>query len=187
MFHLVGIFRTSSPRDSISSYPETTVLRRQGKEPDYTEVLQQRTGSLNIKRLLLIKKAEFPKLRNLVLFYFGEDARVWAHWNRSYIYIFFLYIWLCWSHHSFDLHFSYLGPIFCFHTLSSSGLMVESGCSLMAARWQVSSTFLSFLRAQWLGRLPTIADDCDTLVYWYNMKYSISQASGSWTPSLRCS
>ena len=184
MFHLVGIFRTSSPRDSISSYPGTTVLRRQGKEPDYTEVLQQRTGSLNIKRLLLIKESWISQVKEFSAFLFWGRCKSLGS-LKSFIYIFFLYFWLCWNHHSFDLHFSYLGPIFCFHALSSSGLTVESGCSLMAARWQVSSTFLSFLRAQWLGRLPTIADDCDTLVYWYDMKYSISQASGSWTPSLR--
>ena len=56
MFYSVGIFKTASPEDSITSNPERTVLRRQGEEPDYTEVLQQRTGNLNIKRLLLIKK-----------------------------------------------------------------------------------------------------------------------------------
>ena len=47
-----GIFRTSSPGDSISSEPEKTVPRRQGvpgEESGYVEVLQQRSGNLNFK------------------------------------------------------------------------------------------------------------------------------------------
>ena len=47
-------FRTSSPGSSISNNPERTVPRR-GGEPDYIEVVQQRTGSLNVKRLFLMK------------------------------------------------------------------------------------------------------------------------------------
>ena len=45
MFYLVGIFRTLSPGDSISSNPERTAPRRQDGEPGYTEMLQQSTGS----------------------------------------------------------------------------------------------------------------------------------------------
>ena len=56
MFYLVGIFRTSSLGESISSKPERTAPKRQGEEPDYIKVSQQRAGSLSIKRLLLIKK-----------------------------------------------------------------------------------------------------------------------------------
>ena len=51
MFYLVGIFRTSGPGNSISSNPERAAPR--GEAPGYIEVLQQRAGSLNIKRLLL--------------------------------------------------------------------------------------------------------------------------------------
>ena len=40
MFHLVGIFKTSSPGDSISSDRERTALRRREGEPGYVEVLQ---------------------------------------------------------------------------------------------------------------------------------------------------
>ena len=54
MFSSAGIFRTSSPGDTTSSDPERTALRR-GEEPGYTEVLQQRTGCLNIRRLLSVK------------------------------------------------------------------------------------------------------------------------------------
>ena len=48
MFYLVGIFRTLSQGDSISSDAERTALR--GEEPGYTEVFRQRAGSLNSKR-----------------------------------------------------------------------------------------------------------------------------------------
>ena len=41
----------------MSSDPERTGPRRQGEEPGYVEVwLRQRAGSLNVKRLLLIKE-----------------------------------------------------------------------------------------------------------------------------------
>ena len=52
----MGIFRTSSLVDRISSNNERTAQRRGGEEPDYIGVLQQRAGNLNIKRLLLIKE-----------------------------------------------------------------------------------------------------------------------------------
>ena len=48
MFYLAGIFRTSSPGDTISNNPERTSRGR--GEPGYMEVLQQRAGSLNVKR-----------------------------------------------------------------------------------------------------------------------------------------
>ena len=59
----MGIFRTSSPGDSISSDPERTAPRRRGEEPGYTEVLQQRAGSLNIKRLLLLKENQLSQVK----------------------------------------------------------------------------------------------------------------------------
>ena len=37
--------------------------RRQEEEPDYIEVLQQRTGSLNIERLLLIKENQMTQVK----------------------------------------------------------------------------------------------------------------------------
>ena len=92
----MGIFRTSSQGDSISRNPERTP-KRQGEVPGYIEVLQQMTGHLNIKRLLL-KKTRWPKSRNLALFYVWEAARVWVHWN-----------------HSFDTCLSFQGPVSCFH------------------------------------------------------------------------
>ena len=45
MFYSVENLGTSSPGDSVSSNPERTAPRRQGEEPGYTEVWQQRTGS----------------------------------------------------------------------------------------------------------------------------------------------
>ena len=55
MFYSTGIFRTSSPGGIISSNPERIAARRKGGKPAYIGVLQPRAGSLNIKRLLLIK------------------------------------------------------------------------------------------------------------------------------------
>ena len=49
---------SSIPGDSISSNPERTSPRRWGEEPGYIEVLQQRTGSLNIKQLLIKENQE---------------------------------------------------------------------------------------------------------------------------------
>ena len=78
MFYTAAIFRTSSLGGIIKGNPERTALRRQGEEPGYTEVLQQRANGLNVKRLLLIKgKPDIS--RNLVLFHVRKDARVWAH------------------------------------------------------------------------------------------------------------
>ena len=51
------------------------------------------------------QKTRDLKLRNLVLFYIWEDARVWAYQT-----------------HSFHVHLSYPGPVSCaFHILSSPG------------------------------------------------------------------
>ena len=82
MFYLVGVFRTASLGDSTSSNSERTALRMWGEEPGYVEVLQQRAGSLNIKRLLL-KKTRYSKL-SLELYSAWENASVWAHWNHSF-------------------------------------------------------------------------------------------------------
>ena len=83
ILYLVGIFRTSSPGDSISSNSERTAPRRQEEDPGYIEFLKQRAGSLNIQTLLL-KETRYHKLRNLVLFQLWKNARDWAHWNHSF-------------------------------------------------------------------------------------------------------
>ena len=49
MFYSVEIFKTSILGGSISSNPARTSPRRQGEEPSYIEVLQQKRGSLNMK------------------------------------------------------------------------------------------------------------------------------------------
>ena len=50
----------------MSSSPERTALRRRGEKPGYIEVLQQRAGSLNIKRLLLIKENQISQFMGLM-------------------------------------------------------------------------------------------------------------------------
>ena len=135
-------------------------------EPAYTEVLQQRSGCLNSKQLLLIQENQIPKLKNWVLFYVWEDARVWAHWN-----------------HSFDMHLSSLGPVSCvFTSWVSSGLTVGSGCSLMAPRWQV---FFPSWVPSGLTSWPSIvaADDCDILCLLIWRRYSVSQGEPTWVKS----
>ena len=54
MFYLVGIFRTSSLGESISSKPERTAPKRQGEEPDYIKVLQQRAGRLTEHQKIIV-------------------------------------------------------------------------------------------------------------------------------------
>ena len=74
------------------------------------------------------------KLRNLGFLYLWEEASIWALWNNSFV-----------------MHHSYLGPVSSiFTSWVSSGLTTRNGCSLMAARWQVVFSFMSFLRVQWL-------------------------------------
>ena len=68
MFYSMWIIRTLSQRDSISSDPERTTLRRQGEEPGYTEILQQRAGSRNIKRLLFIKENHTSQVKGFSVF-----------------------------------------------------------------------------------------------------------------------
>lgn len=58
-----------------------------------------------------------------MLCFVWEDAKVWAHWN-----------------HSFGVHLSYLGQVSCvFISWVSSQCTLGSGCSLLAARWQLYS------------------------------------------------
>ena len=65
------------------------------EEPGYIGVLQQKPGNWSIKRLLLVKENQTSQMNVWELFYVWEDARVWAHWN-----------------HSFEVHLSYLRPVF---------------------------------------------------------------------------
>ena len=57
MFYLVGIFRTSS----LGSQVALRELLQGGEgrgEPGYIEILQQRAGSLNVKRVLIKRKLD---------------------------------------------------------------------------------------------------------------------------------
>ena len=163
MFYSVGLFRTSSPGDSISSDLGIAALRRRGEEPGYMEVLQQRAGSLNIKRWLLIKESQITQLRNIALFYVWEDAR--SGLTEIIPFICTSAIW---------------GQFRYFHVLCflSSRFSVGRGCSMMAARWQTFFSFLSSLRAYWLIWESWYGwwlwHSC-ILVYWYSRKHSIFQ------------
>lgn len=68
MFYSVGIFRTSSPGDGISSDPEGTIMEKQGEEPDSIEALEQSTGRLNIKRLLFIRENHITQVKEFSVF-----------------------------------------------------------------------------------------------------------------------
>ena len=78
MFYAVGIFSTSSLGDSISSNPERTALRRPEEDAGYTQVLYPRAGSLNIKRLLLIKENQISQVKQFSAFLCVDDAGVGA-------------------------------------------------------------------------------------------------------------
>ena len=58
----------------MSSDPERTALRRRGEEPRYTEVLQQRAGSLDTKRLLLIKESQITQVKEFSTVYVWEES-----------------------------------------------------------------------------------------------------------------
>ena len=64
---------------SISDNSARLLQRGEVGSQDIEEFLQQRPGSQNIRRLLLLKKIRYLKLRNLALFCVWEDAGVWAH------------------------------------------------------------------------------------------------------------
>ena len=68
MLYMAGTFRISSLGDSISSNPERTALRRRWEKSGYVEVLQQRAGNLNIKRLLLTKENQISKIKEFSTF-----------------------------------------------------------------------------------------------------------------------
>lgn len=48
-------------------------------EPGYVKFLQQKLGSWNIRKLLLLKENQVSQVQELVLFYVWEDAAVYAH------------------------------------------------------------------------------------------------------------
>lgn len=52
-----------------------TASRRRGEEPGYIEILQQKAGSLNIKRLLLFKENQITQVKEYIYFLYVEDVR----------------------------------------------------------------------------------------------------------------
>ena len=82
MFYLVGIFRTSSLGDSISSNLRELLQGGYQGEPGYMEVLQQKSGGQNIKRWL-IKENQISQIKKFSAFL---CLGVWAHWNNSFDY-----------------------------------------------------------------------------------------------------
>ena len=115
--YLAEIFRTSSPGDSISSSPERAAWRRWVGEPGFIEVLKQRAGSLNVKRLLLIKENQISQVKEFSVFLCMGRCKSLGSYQIA------------------DMHLSYLGPVSCvFTSWLSSGLTIGSGCSLMAAK-----------------------------------------------------
>ena len=53
---------------SISRNPERTAPRRRGGKPGYIGILQPRAGSLNFKRLLLIKENHIAQVKEFSAF-----------------------------------------------------------------------------------------------------------------------
>ena len=82
----MGIFRTSSPGDSISNDSERTTLRRRGEKPGYIEVLQQRAGSLNIKRNAGLDEAQARikiARRNINNLRYADDTTLWQKVRKN--------------------------------------------------------------------------------------------------------
>ena len=102
---MVGIVKTSSVRDSISSNVERTLRRRQGEEPGYIEGLQQRAGRLNIKRVLRIKENQTSQVKEFSTFLCMGRCKSLG-WLKSFLL------------QAFQL---FCVSILCFHILSSVG------------------------------------------------------------------
>ena len=101
-------------------------------ELGYIEVLQQRAGGLNVKRLLLIKENQISPVKEFSAFLpMGRCKSL-----GSLI--------------SFLLYTPLLSGASVFTSWASLRLTVGTGCSLMAARWQMFFSFLCSLRAHWL-------------------------------------
>ena len=94
MFNSVDKSANISPGHSISDNSERLLWGGKEGARIYRSFRNKRPGSWNIKRSLLIKENQISQVKNLMLFYVWEAARVRAHWN-----------------HSFDMHLSYLGPV----------------------------------------------------------------------------
>ena len=147
-FYLVAIFRTSNPRDSISSNLERTASRRWGEEPGYIEALQQRAGSLNIKIInwnQISQEIEcFSVCRKMQESGLTEASPI-----------------ICTS--------AILGQYPCaFHILAPLELMVRSGCRPDGCRIAGTSSWEPLGLSPHWGTAAT--DVCDILVYWHSKR-----------------
>ena len=68
MFYLVDLLRTSSLGDRLSGSFEGLLQRGKVESQDTQEILQQRLGSRNIKRLLLIKENQISQVKEVSAF-----------------------------------------------------------------------------------------------------------------------
>ena len=121
------------------------------------EFLQQRPVVRTPKDCYELKKTRYLKWRNLALFYVWEDARVWAHWNRS-----------------FDVHLIYAGPIPCvFSSWVSSGCTVGGWLKCLMIWWREALCFYPEFPlgspSEQLSRDDLIA--ATSFVYWYGRQY----------------
>ena len=83
------------------------------------------------------------------------------------------------------MHLSSLGPVSCVSTFwVPSGYTIGSGCSLVAARWQVFFVFfLSSLRAHWLGgdyNDPLFTDRAGKILFLVSRFASLFSQNRSW-------
>ena len=79
MFYLVEKTEDLSPGDSFSDSLEGRLQRSPGGAWIYKSFCNKKNpGSLNVKRLLLVKEIRHLKVMNVTLFFVWKDARVWA-------------------------------------------------------------------------------------------------------------
>lgn len=74
----VRIARTSSPEDSISSHSEKIVSEKMVEGVRLYRSLKQGTGSLKIKRFLLIKENQIYAIKEFSTLLFMENASICA-------------------------------------------------------------------------------------------------------------
>lgn len=70
-----GNFKTSGPGDSNSYKPERTAPRRQGGEPGYIEVLQQKTGSLTVRGFFINRENQISHVKKFSTFLCRERCK----------------------------------------------------------------------------------------------------------------
>ena len=128
-------------------------MRRQKEEPGYTEVLQQMAGRLNIKTLLLIKEnhiLQVKEFRTYPTYGTMQESGLTEIFRRTSP------IWR---------------PVSCaFHILNflSSGLLIGSSCSLMAAQFGLLSE-----------SCPTLCNSMDCSMPGFPVNHQLSEFAQS--------